>query len=138
MWDLTDGYIQYIDLPPEPMASSNSLARIVYLASTTYAPAFSIRPTPFNALCNNTAVRSLAETLEDTTNDEIWIRYPGILLWIVLSGYAAAKNMPERSFFAMFAIRVGTSAAWWGMEAAGLAIRKFIEVKRRAEGVEMR
>jgi hypothetical protein len=140
MRDLTEGNSQHINVLPEPMPFANSLAQIIYLTSTIYSPAFSappLGPITFNSLCNNAAVRSLTEALEDTTNDEIWVRYPGILLWIVLTGYAAAEKLPDRSFFAMFVFRVGTSAAWWGMEAAGMAIRKFIGVKRRAEGVDV-
>jgi hypothetical protein len=134
---LTDGQAQQLERYSilEPAPFSSSLSKMVYLTSTIYASAFSNNPTPFDSVCNNAAVQELCSGLEDTTNDETWTRYPGILLWIVLTGLAAAANLPQRSYFAMFVFRVGTSAVWWGTEAANAAIRRFIGVKRRAGGL---
>lgn len=137
MRDLTDGHARHLEFASQGNQLPSTLSKAIHATASIYAPAFSTPPLghiPFNSVCNHAAVRVLTECLEDTANDAVWTRYPGILLWIVFTAYAAAEKMSERSFFATFAFRVGTSAAWWGPEAAGMAIRKFIEVKRMAEG----
>jgi hypothetical protein len=135
MQNLTQQCAEHTSPIPAPSPFSPSLSKIIYHTSTIYASAFSTPPTPFKSVFNSHAVRSICQGLEDTSNDETWTRYPGILLWIALTANAAAADLPQKSFFAMFVFRVGTSAAWWGMEAGGEAVRRFAVVKRRAEGV---
>ncbi len=133
MRDLTDGHVPQPQFSDEAIPST-TLLKIIHTTGIIYASALTTPPTPFNAACNAAAVRTIAECLEDTTNDSVWTQYPGILLWIVLTAYTAADKLPERSFFATFLSRVGTSAVWWGTDAAGMAIRRFSVVKRVAEG----
>ncbi|KAE9363405.1 hypothetical protein N431DRAFT_357302 [Stipitochalara longipes BDJ] len=133
MRDLTDRLAPCPNSVDESILFTTTVSKIIHNTAIIYSSAFSTPPLPFNSAYNATSVKTIAECLEDTTNDMIWTRYPGVLLWIVLTAYAAAETLPERSFFATFVFRVGTSAAWWGTEAAGLAIRKFIVVKRVAE-----
>lgn len=118
--------------------SSASLLRIVHLTSVIYNRALSEPPTVFSSPANYTAMKQICRELEDTANDETWIRYPGVLLWIILTAVSAATFRVERSFFIMFLLRVGTSAAWWGPEEARVSLLRFLWVKRHAEGLEAR
>lgn len=115
---------------------SKTLSKIIYAASSIYRQAFTDPPIPFTSPTNTDALATICSCLEDTRNDETWTEYPGILLWIVLTAMAAAVNQPQCSFFAMFVLRVGTSAAWWGPREARIAIMNFLRVKRRSEGLE--
>lgn len=129
-----DGPLQ--TLPTHP--SSPSLLRMVHLTSTIYSRALSNPPTMLSSPINHRAMEQICRDLEDCANDDNWVRYPGVLLWIILTTGAAATFRSERSFFLMFLMRVGTSAVWWGPEEARLSLLRFLWVKRRSEGLETR
>lgn len=130
--------VQASSSTPQPHPSSASLLRIVHLTATIYNRALSELPTTFTSPVNHQAMEQICRELEDEANDDTWIRYPGILLWIVLTAGAAAEFRSERAFFTMFLMRVGTSAVWWGPEEARLSLLRFLWVKRRSEGLEAR
>jgi hypothetical protein len=114
--------------------SSSTISQMIYAASTIYSGVFRIPSIPFASPHNTKAVETMSRCLEDTRNDETWTEFPGILLWIILVGLAAAVHQPQCSFFAMFAFRIGTSAAWWGPREAREAIMTFLDIKRKSEG----
>ena len=77
----------------------------------------------------------ICECLEDADNDEVWVKYPGVLLWILLVGVAAADGGEgERSYLTMWFYRVGTTAVHWGVEECTEAVMAFLRVKRVADG----
>jgi hypothetical protein len=123
-------------LPSYP--SSQSLLRMVHLTSTIYNRALSQPPTMLSSPENHQAIEQICRDLEDTTNDDTWTRYPGILLWIILTAGSAAAFRAEYSFFIMFLMRVGTSAVWWGPKEARMSLLRFLWVKRRSEGLATR
>jgi hypothetical protein len=123
---------------PQQHPSSSSLLKIVYLTSTIYSQALSESPTMFSSLANHPAMEQIYGELADTANDDTWIRFPGVLLWIVLTAGAAAAFSSKQGFFIMFLFRVGTSAVWWGREEARLSLLTFLWAKRRSEGLEAR
>lgn len=94
-------------------------------------------PVPFRSAGNAADVNEIRDALEDTSNDETWTHYPGILFWILLTALAAA-NDDRRCYIAMFMFRVGTTAVWWGTEEATAAVMTFLRVKMAAEGFAKR
>jgi hypothetical protein len=79
MRDLTKGYAHLISSLPETVPFSNNFSRTIHNKAVIYAPTFSpppLGPVPFNSICDHTAAKSLAECLEDTTNDAVWTRNP--------------------------------------------------------------
>ncbi|KUJ10555.1 uncharacterized protein LY89DRAFT_740264 [Mollisia scopiformis] len=143
MQDLTKGSGREEPSPLIPrneansQASTGTLCKIVHATSSIYCRTFNNPPTPFSSPSNADALAIISTCLEDTTNDETWTRYPGILSWIVLTALAASIHQPQCSFFAMFVFRVGTSAAWWGPREARKSIMTFLDVKRRSDGLSI-
>ena len=117
-------------------SASTSLLRMVCLTSSIYNGALSQPPIRLSSPVNHRAMEQICRDLEETTNDDTWVRFPGILLWIILTVGSAAAFRAERSFFFMFLMRVGTSAVWWGPEEAKISLLRFLWVKRRSEGLE--
>ncbi|KAH7417683.1 hypothetical protein BKA64DRAFT_305843 [Cadophora sp. MPI-SDFR-AT-0126] len=89
---------------------------------------------PFNSPSNYSDLSSLYESLNISVSDPFWLRYPGILLWVLLVGCAVSVKRGERSYFMMFIAKVGifTEHRWW-FESQG-AISRFIEVQGMARG----
>ncbi|KAH7342224.1 hypothetical protein BKA65DRAFT_287822 [Rhexocercosporidium sp. MPI-PUGE-AT-0058] len=106
---------------------------IVNAAANIYRRAF--LKVPFEASCNERDVERICELLEDEGCDDTWVAYPGVLMWILLVGIAAAGKggRRERSFLTMFFYRVGTTAVWWGTEECTEAVMTFLRVKREVE-----
>lgn len=115
----------------------SSLSRVIYFTSDIYRRALGIPSIPFTSPLNEAAIKKISLCLEDTSNDETWIRYPGNLLWILLIASSATVAKGPRGFFIMLLFRVGTSAVWWGTEEAREAILEFADVKRRANGLPL-
>ncbi len=91
MRDLTDGIC---DADSPGTFGTGSVFRIVNAASNIYRRAF--QGVPFSSACNSVNVMEICDGLEDISNDETWIRYPGILFWIALVEIIADY---QRSFF---------------------------------------
>lgn len=112
---------------------NRGLFRIIQAASNIYRRAFI--NIPFSSPCNRREVQAICECLEDAENDEVWVKYPGVLLWILLVGVAAADGGEgERSYLTMWFYRVGTTAVHWGVEECTEAVLAFLRVKRVADG----
>ncbi|KAH7412613.1 hypothetical protein BKA64DRAFT_659233 [Cadophora sp. MPI-SDFR-AT-0126] len=130
----------FAPIPPPTLGVSTAvengnkgLFRIVQAASNIYRRA--ILKIPFASQCNRRDAQVICECLEDAENDEVWVRYPGVLLWILLVGVAAAEGGDgERSYLTMWFYRVGTTAVWWGVEECTEATMVFLRVKRLADG----
>ncbi|PVH82312.1 hypothetical protein DL98DRAFT_514068 [Cadophora sp. DSE1049] len=87
---------------------------------------------PFNSPINYSDLSHLYESLNTSAPDPFWLRYPGLLLWVLLVGCAVSVKREERSYFMMFLAKVGifTEQRWWFESQS--AILKFIEVQRLA------
>jgi hypothetical protein len=110
-----------------------SLEKIIYHTAIIYSGALCSPRIPFSSLLNQNSVEHIAHCLEDTSNDAFWARYPGILVWILLTAVAAAVNSLERSFFVVFLARVGTSAipnSWQEMSQAMVRFLALTKVEK--------
>ncbi|KAH7361032.1 hypothetical protein BKA65DRAFT_197237 [Rhexocercosporidium sp. MPI-PUGE-AT-0058] len=88
--------------------------------------------TPFNSPINYPDLAFLYGSLNISAPNPFWIRYPGILLWVLLVGCAASVKREERSYFMMFLAKVGifTEQRWW-FETQN-AVLRFLEVQSLA------
>ncbi|RFU25393.1 hypothetical protein B7463_g10945, partial [Scytalidium lignicola] len=144
MQDLTRGFLLQGTpshpiplLPSEPTASllqvcnvdqPPSLLNIITLTATLYTQFFSNTTLPVSI---STLTTALTTCLESTVHDETWMQYPGILLWIVLTGCAATTGEKgERSFFLLWATRIGLSSVWGWWEEMRMSVEGFSRVRR--------
>ncbi|PQE10533.1 tachykinin family protein [Rutstroemia sp. NJR-2017a BVV2] len=117
-----------------PNNQSSSLLMLIHLTSTIFHPALGSPPIPFTSTRNTQSVMKICEILEDISLDATFVRYPGILLWVLLTTASAAADRPERGYLVTFLLRIGTSAIWWGMEEFVSSVKMFMYLKKRAEG----
>ncbi|KAH9213139.1 hypothetical protein DL95DRAFT_524629 [Leptodontidium sp. 2 PMI_412] len=84
---------------------------------------------PFISPINYQDLASMYESLNISAPNPFWIRYPGMLLWVLLVGCAVSVKREERSYFMMFLAKVGifTEQRWW-FETQN-AILKFVKVQ---------
>jgi hypothetical protein len=79
--------------------SAPSVLNVIRLTSSIYSAALTTPPIPFTSPLNRALAEDLCRAIESPINDYTWDQFPGILIWILLVGSAAAANMPEHSFF---------------------------------------
>jgi hypothetical protein len=86
---------------------------------------------PFASQLNHQALEALVQSLQFPTHDATFAQYPGVLVWILLVGAAAAEGREERGFLVMFLARVGTGSgySWWN------EMRETVERFRAVRGV---
>jgi hypothetical protein len=115
-----------------PYLLGPSVLNVIRLTSSIYSAALTTPPIPFTSPLNRSLAEDLCRAIESPINDDTWDQFPGILVWILLVGSAAAANMPEHSFFVSMLTKVGLGAAfgWWNEMSE--AMRAFLEIKQRA------
>jgi len=111
-----------------------SVLDVLRIASIIHCRALSTPPVHFSAPANIPLLRLLYDFINVSAPDPFWLRYPGILLWVLLIGCAAAVKRRERSYFMMYLAKVGifTEPRCW-FEAQS-AILRFIEVQNTIKG----
>jgi hypothetical protein len=115
----------------EPELAEKTVFDVLLAASIIYHRALSTPPTTFSAPANVSCLQNLFKYINVSAPDQFWLRYPGILLWVLLVGCAAAVKRSERSYFMMFLAKVGIFTelrCWFETESA---ILKFIAVQQR-------
>lgn len=110
-----------------------SLHRIIQTTASIYTQALSSPPIPFASSVNREAAEEICRAIESPANDATWDQYPGILIWVLLTGVAAARDLPGHSLLVSFLVRVGLGAGygWWEELSEGMVT--FMKVKRRTE-----
>jgi hypothetical protein len=110
-----------------------SLYRIIQTTASIYTRALSSPPTPFSSSVNKEAVEEICRAIESPANDSTWDEYPGVLVWVLLTGVAAARDLPGHSLLVSFLVRAGLGAGYGWWEELSEGIYAFMKVKRRAE-----
>ncbi|TVY47369.1 hypothetical protein LOCC1_G002223 [Lachnellula occidentalis] len=64
------------------------------------------------------------------TEDDFWVRYPGVLLWIMLVGTAAARGKEEAAFWMFYLARTGSFSSAENFLMEGTTIRRFLGIQR--------
>lgn len=62
---------------------------------------------PFADEINREPMMILKSLLERIGIEKTWTRIPGVLVWILLTGGAAAEGMPEKDYFVALMVRIG-------------------------------
>jgi hypothetical protein len=127
-------------LDAESQASThcpNKLPKTIRLASILYLSFFQNPPIPISSPANHETVTILAEELESPMNDEIWLQYPGIPLWILLVGAAVSEGREEGPFFVHFLVKVDIQSRWgWWEELNGASETwSLLTCQDKSEGV---
>lgn len=126
-------------LPPLSATSNKPITllhRIIHLTATIFAGATHTPPTPFSSSLNLPIAQELCQALESPTNDATWDAFPGIFVWILLTGAAASPDTsPEHSYFVSLLLRVGLGAGYGWFDKLSTAIEVFTGIKKRAEGL---
>ncbi|KAH8811555.1 hypothetical protein F5884DRAFT_854896 [Xylogone sp. PMI_703] len=119
--DLSPSHI--LNLNPHP-----SLLDMIALTSAIYVQFFSSNSLSVSV---STLATALMTYLECPIHDETWMKYPGILLWIVLTGSATtAGEKGERSLFLLWATRLGLISVWGWWEEMRSSVECFARVRK--------
>ncbi|PVH89958.1 hypothetical protein DL98DRAFT_8486 [Cadophora sp. DSE1049] len=144
MQDLTAGHQTRSTSPKytlPPLSATNNkpitlLHRIIHLTATIFAGAKHTPPTPFSSSLNLPIAQELCQALESPANDATWDAFPGIFVWILLTGAAASPDTsPEHSYFVSLLMKVGLGAGYGWFDELSRAMEVFTGIKRRAEGL---
>ncbi|KAK0124243.1 hypothetical protein ONS95_009218 [Cadophora gregata] len=144
MQDLTTSHQTRLSSPkytlPPLSATANKpitlLHRIIHLTATIFAAATHTPPTPFSSPLNLPIAQELCQALESPDNDATWDAFPGIFVWILLTGAAASPDMsPQHSYFVSLLMKVGLGAGYGWFDELSTSMGVFTTIKRRAEGL---
>ncbi|PVH76179.1 hypothetical protein DL98DRAFT_535972 [Cadophora sp. DSE1049] len=85
----------------------------------------------FPSPINKRAFQDLCTAFGKCSDDDFWVRYPGVQLWVLLVGTAAARGKKEAAFWMFYLSRTGSfsNAANW--LTGNAAIRLFLDIQRR-------
>lgn len=110
------------------VSSPPSLLTIISLAATLYTRLFETLLLPVSV---SSLTSALVSSIECVDHDEIWMRYPGILLWIVLTGCVSTPGEEgERSYFLLWATRIGLSSVWGWWDEMRRSLEVFALVRK--------
>ena len=84
----------------------------------------------FSSFLNNEGFRKLQGAFGKCTEDDFWVRYPGVLLWVILVGTAAAWGKEEAAFWMFYLARTGSFSNAGNFLMEGMTIRRFLEIQR--------
>jgi hypothetical protein len=90
----------------------SALFSIIQNTAIIYRAAFLLPPTPLSSPLNYQFVSSMIHLFSSPDDGGTWVRFPDILLWIILTGTVAASNHPERAFFIHLFGKVIRVARW--------------------------
>lgn len=84
----------------------------------------------FPSYLNYEAFRNLNRAFGKCTEDDFWVRYPGVLLWVMLVGTATARGKEEAAFWMFYLARTGSFSKAENFLMEGVTIRRFLVVQR--------
>lgn len=117
---------------PETRMEQNisTLFRIIQQTSDIYLGALQTPPIPFSSSINRKSAIALCQGVESPANDDVWDRFPGILVWVLLVGCAAAEEgSTEYNYFVCLLIKVVLGAGYGWLDTLTEAVKTFIKVK---------
>lgn len=118
----------------EPSPHTTPLFKTILHTSLIYSRAFHIDPIPFSSPINSNSLAILVQELESEVNDETWLRYPGVFLWVILTATVAAEGRPERAFLTQLFYKIVPVAKWGWWTEIRASMLTFLDVRRMAEG----
>ena len=111
-----------------------NLFQIIQQTSDIYIAALQTPPIPFSSRINRKSAKALCQAVESPTNDELWDQCPGIFIWVLLVGCAAAEaGSTEYNYFVCLLIKVALGAGYGWLDVLTEAVKTFITVKSLTE-----
>ncbi|KAG4411446.1 hypothetical protein IFR04_015416 [Cadophora malorum] len=109
----------------------NHVLETLQHAGIIYHRAVEFLNADFPSAVNKQAFRDLCTAFGKCSDDDFWVRYPGVQLWVLLVGTAAARGKKEAAFWMFYLSRTGSfsNAANW--LTGNAAIRLFLDIQRR-------
>ena len=108
----------------------NHVLETLLAASVLYTRALSPPHTDFPAPVNEAPFQQLCEAFAKCSHVEFWVEYPGIQLWMLLVGTAAARGKKEAAFWMFYLSRTGNFSDAESWLAGSAAVRTFLEIQR--------
>ena len=107
----------------------NHLLETLQSASLLYSRSLTCPPIDFPSTQNEVVFQQLCTAFSKCSDDDFWISYPGILLWILLIGTASARGKTSSAFWMFYLSRTGnfSNAESWLTGTA--AVRKFLDIQ---------
>jgi hypothetical protein len=114
---------------------TSTLFQIIQQTSDIYLGALQTPPIPFSSPINRKFTLPLCKAVESPANDEVWDRFPGIFIWVLLVGCASAEEGSiEYNYFVCLLIKVALGAGYGWLEVLTEAVKTFIKVRELAQG----
>ncbi|KAH7346817.1 hypothetical protein BKA65DRAFT_284611 [Rhexocercosporidium sp. MPI-PUGE-AT-0058] len=109
----------------------NHVLETLQHTSTIYHRAIEFLAIDFPSPLNERAYQDLCTAFGKCSDDDFWVRYPGVQLWVLLVGTAASRGKKEAAFWMFYLSRTGSfsNAANW--LTGNAAIRLFLDIQRR-------
>ena len=112
-----------------------TLFEIIQKTSDIYLGALQDRPIPFSSPINWKSTKAICRAVESPANEDVWDRFPGIFIWVLLVGCAAAEQgSTEYNYFVCLLIKVALGAGYGWLDSLTEAVNTFINVKALTEG----
>ena len=113
--------------------STSTLFSIIQQTSDIYLGALQTPPIPFCSPIHRRSTVNLCQAVESPANDEVWDRFPGVFIWVLLVGCAASEERStEYNYFVCLLIKVALGAGYGWLDVLTEAVKTFIKVKELA------
>jgi hypothetical protein len=114
---------------------NSKLFQVIQQTSVIYFGALQTPSIPLSSPVNRMSIREVCRAVESPANDTLWDKYPGIFIWVLLVGCAAAEQgLTEYNYFVCLLIKVALGAGYGWLDALTEAVKSFIRVKALAGG----
>jgi hypothetical protein len=109
---LSDVPFRHLLLHFKPPCPTDSIHKVLHAAGQIYAASLS-SPSFFTSPLSLPWLEILSTNLDLTRAAPFWREHPGVRLWVLLVGAAAAVERAERGFFMMYLARVCMFQPCW-------------------------
>jgi len=107
----------------------NHLLETLQRASLIYSRCLTYPPTDFSSPKNDETIQQLCIAFAKCSDDDFWVCYPGILLWVLLVGTATARGKTNSAFWMFYLSRTGNFSKAESWLAGSAAVRKFLDIQ---------
>jgi hypothetical protein len=108
---------------------NHHVLEVCQLTARIYRRAFFVPAVAFTSARNASDFNRLFEVLSKCATDDFWVRYPGVLLWVLLVSSATSALRNERSYFMMYLAKIGIFSEPVHWQQIQNAILRFLEVQ---------
>lgn len=98
--------------------------------SSAYQPNSVLATIDFPSPPNDQSFQALYESFGKCSDDDFWLRYPGVLLWVLLVGTATARGKRESAWWVFYMARMGSFSSAERWEVGNAAVRRFLELQK--------